>query len=55
MRDALYFAGLILTTIGAGVAVLTSGTATGAFVAIFAGIALCMAAHKPGVHGPGEG
>lgn len=52
MRAAMHLGGLVLATIGAGVALLTHGTATGCAVAIVAGAVLCAMTHRDGEHGP---
>lgn len=54
LSDFLHYVGLVLTVVGAGVAVLLPDAAADACVAIVAGAALCLATHQPGVHGPGE-
>lgn len=61
MRGKLHCAGLILATVGAGVGIVTANTALaanvapGCAVAIAAGVALCVATHRAGVHGPSAG
>ena len=61
MRATMHYAGLGLTTVGAGVGIVTANTsiaqtvAPGCAVAILVGVVLALATHKPGEHGPRQG